>query len=363
MEDAAGARPVFNNVDSVRLLLALAVIWSHSFALGAGSEDREPISILTNGQMNAGNVAVFFFFSISGYLITESWLRKPDALTFLKKRFARIYPGFLVATLCAVLFFAPLGLGRPPGAIADLPWRHIVLSAVRLQDFGVSGAFGGNSLHAINGSLWSISYEFWCYLGVLCLGFAGALRRPVFLWLVLVATVATNEYLVHTGWLPGGKLLGVVFGAPFLWTRLLPYFLCGALLRLSRGWLPLSPWGALACVVALCALRFVPRGINVALPLLGTYAVLWFGLACRWRLPDLARFGDLSYGTYLYAFPLQQLVVMKMGGSASPVLVFATATPLTLIFAAASWHLVEKHALRWAGKRAPPAVRLPEANP
>jgi peptidoglycan/LPS O-acetylase OafA/YrhL len=340
-----------NQLDSLRLLLAVAVIWSHSFALGVGSEDKEPVSLLAAGQVNAGQLAVFGFFAISGYLITESWLRNPDPATFLKKRFLRIYPGFLVATICAAFFVVPLALDRAPGSWSAVPWRSVLVGAVRLQSFDVPRAFSGNAFQAINGSLWSISYEFWCYIGVLVLGLVGILSRPALPVLVLCLTVAANEYLVHSGWQPGGMIFGRIFGAPILWTRLLPYFLGGMILRLLRSRLPLRGRTALICIVALCFLRFLPRGLNVGLPFLGTYALLAFALSPRGRLPDFSRFGDLSYGTYLYAFPIQQLVVMNMGGRAAPLAVFCISTPLTLCAAAISWHVVEKRALRLAGKR------------
>jgi peptidoglycan/LPS O-acetylase OafA/YrhL len=341
-----------NQINSLRLVLAVAVIWSHSFALGVGSEDKEPISLLAAGQVNAGNLAVFGFFALSGYLITDSWLRNPDPATFLKKRILRIYPGFLAATLCAAFFVVPLALHRPPGSLSVVPWRSVFAGAFLLQGFDVPNAFAGNALQAINGSLWSISYEFWCYIGVLILGMVGILSRSALPALVLCLTVAANEYLVHSGWLPGGKIFGLIFGAPFLWTRLLPYFLGGMILRLLRSRLPLRGRTALLCIAVLCFLRFLPRGLNVGLPFLGTYALLTFALSPRGRLPDLSPFGDLSYGSYLYAFPIQQLVVMSMGGHAAPLAVFGISTPLTLCAAAVSWHLVEKPALRLARSRA-----------
>ena len=80
----------------------MLVVWSHSFALYFGSENREPISLLTKGAINSGKVGVYVFFIISGFLITQSYERSASALSYLRKRICRIYPGFIVATIiCA----------------------------------------------------------------------------------------------------------------------------------------------------------------------------------------------------------------------------------------------------------------------
>jgi peptidoglycan/LPS O-acetylase OafA/YrhL len=55
--------------------------------------------------------------------------------------------------------------------------------------------------------------------------------------------------------------------------------------------------------------------------------------------------GDYSYGIYVYAFPVQQTLIALLAPMSSWLL-FALATPLTTALAVASWHAVEKPALR-----------------
>ena len=57
--------------------------------------------------------------------------------------------------------------------------------------------------------------------------------------------------------------------------------------------------------------------------------------------------GDYSYGLYVYAFPIQQLLIWRMGDWASPVLICVLTVALTLPVAALSWHALEKPALDW----------------
>src|ERR1035438_931447 len=98
-----------NNFDAIRLMMAIAVIWSHSFALALPEgETVEPISILTNGHYNAGNIAVMVFFAISGFLICESRLKSKSLGSFLGKRVRRIYPGYMAASTIGVFIVVPL---------------------------------------------------------------------------------------------------------------------------------------------------------------------------------------------------------------------------------------------------------------
>ena len=110
-----------NNFGALRLLLALAVLFSHAYAAYAGKhEDADHLCILTRGQMDLGSLAVQAFFAISGYLITLSWLRTPQLRTFLLKRVLRIYPGFIVASIISLLVFAPLSGAKWTTAFAPV---------------------------------------------------------------------------------------------------------------------------------------------------------------------------------------------------------------------------------------------------
>jgi len=72
-------------------------------------------------------------------------------------------------------------------------------------------------------------------------------------------------------------------------------------------------------------------------------------VASHWKskAADLVtRSGDYSYGVYVYAFPVQQTVVMLIGAHATPLAVFFYSLPVTLMLAYSSWHLIENPSLR-----------------
>jgi peptidoglycan/LPS O-acetylase OafA/YrhL len=339
-----GSRHADNSFDTLRLFFAVLVIFSHSFALGRGSDNTEPLFLLTRGQITLGNVSVWAFFVISGFLIAQSWTRSPNPLKFLKRRVARIYPGFIVAALLSALILVPIAADpatRHPVAIGNF-----LLQTLRLQVFDTPPIFIHNAWpNTLNGSLWSVPFEFWCYIGILLLGVAGMLRRRWLVAALFVAVIAWHLYLSITGWAPGGKILGIIFGFPLFWATVLPFFLAGSLFHLFGGVALLRKRLMIAALVILIASNFIPHALIVTLPVCGAYILLGVAYLPLLRPLNLGRFGDFSYGTYLYAFPIQQLIVYCGGGTMSPVKLFLLAAPLSVGVGVLSWFLVERHFL------------------
>jgi peptidoglycan/LPS O-acetylase OafA/YrhL len=311
-----------NNFDFLRFFLAALVIFSHSFALLSGTDATEPLARLTRGQLPSGHLAVDFFFVISGFLITHSALRS-GLFDYLRKRAARIYPGFIVAALFCFLVVAP------------------------------------------------ISYEAWCYVGVALLAATTLLARRRLLLAVFIASLAASTLFAVYQLRPGAGILGVIFGSPRLWARLLPCYLAGMVFYLYRDRMPLSATLAVICAVALAAGARIPHALAPLVPTVATYLLFYFAFHPAVRLDRWAHRGDFSYGIYLYAFPLQQLLILYIPFLRTkplfygPMLLFALALPLSVACGALSWHLAEKHFLRRQRKPHPPAkeARLEMGEP
>jgi peptidoglycan/LPS O-acetylase OafA/YrhL len=171
-----------NNLDFLRFLFAVLVIYSHSYVLIL-DEDKgnyhEPFSVLTRGQTTGGGLAVAFFFIISGFLITQSWMNSRGLTDYLRRRVLRIYPGFIVVSLFCYLIVAPLGAAKPAAEVlAEFSLWRVLQYLVLLYLPSDPGVFVTNPLpYALNGSAWTIKYEFGCYVVVAFLGVAGLLRR------------------------------------------------------------------------------------------------------------------------------------------------------------------------------------------
>lgn len=337
-----------NRFDFFRLALASLVIWSHSFVLSTGQVSSEPLLRWTRGQIDWGGLAVDFFFVISGFLITYSWMRSASARDYLVKRVSRIYPGFILASLVQALLILPMVTPVFRGFTLR-QWLMLPANILDLVGFGypygnVPPVFVHNPLpNVMNGSLWTIRYEFVCYLLIPVLASLGFLRRRWPLAAVWAGIVVMTGLGVV---IPTHKLVTATLGAPLHWPRFLSFFLAGMVFCVYREQISWRRSYALVCVAALVIAARLPPVLTYLLPVCGGYALLCFALPPARVFTEFGRFGDFSYGTYLYAFPIQQCIVMAAGGRIGPVRLFLIACPLSIAAGIASWFVVERWFLR-----------------
>ena len=343
-----------NNFDFLRLALAVLVVYSHTFQVllgNAGFRRTEPIYLLSRGQVTGGGLAVDAFFAISGFLIVHSWLSSRGLWSFLARRILRIYPAFIVVTAACLLLFGPLASHNGADYWRGLSPRQVVhmLALQKVEAPGVASRFRDH--FGIDEPTWTISYEFWCYLGVAALGGLGFYRRRRGVLLLFAAYLALSA--LHENWptafgrCPEFLCHGLI-PVPFTdeWPRLVAFYLSGVCFFLYRHRIPRSRrlfWLSVG-TLALCAA--LGRGLDVAMPLFGTYALFYLAFGRRPRLAALSRRADLSYGIYLYAWPIQVLLVLYWGQALTPYTLMPLALALTTAFAWLSWHLVEAPCLR-----------------
>ena len=341
-----------NGFGALRLMLASVVIISHVFELLDGDADREPLTALF-GDLTLGNAAVLGFFMISGYLIAASFASDPRS--YFPKRALRIYPGFIAASLLCIFVVAPIG-GASLRKLSVVDWAKHAANTLMLKAPSVPGAFERlPEPGALDGSMWTIAYEFRCYILAAAFGFMGLYRRPglfaLLTALVLAANVPFAVPQLAVLELPGP--LGVVLGQPMRMVRLLSAFMAGTCFWLFkptiRGRL------ALGAAILFPAVMFVIVLQPIAVIALGGYILFWLAFKCEWRpLRRINAKNDISYGVYLYAFPITQLLIFFWGGIHAVVLILVTFL-LSLICGSLSWRAVEKPAMEM--KRRLPGVR------
>lgn len=342
--------------DLLRLALALAVLVSHSWSLGGFGD--EPGSPLAPTKLTLGGFAVAGFFALSGLLVGRSAARRPLG-AFVRARAVRIVPGYAVAVVASAFGAAALGWIHEHGSLrgfvsldGDGPFAYVgraLLFPVEMMHgvrdvFATSTPYGiarGESI--VNGSLWTLPYEVRCYLVV------GLVALVMHRWgerrTVLAAWLVTAVLAVGYREAPGFTTAVIGPVADQTLVMLLFVFLSGTLVGAhgSRirvlGWVP-----ATALVVALVCGRtslFLSEHLGSAslALVLPPIAVLIAPLGAALRGVDL------SYGAYLYAWPVQQLLAMYRVTTDVRVYL-ALSTAITLPLAAASWYAVERPSMR-----------------
>jgi peptidoglycan/LPS O-acetylase OafA/YrhL len=327
-----------NNFGLLRLILAFAVIVSHSPQLITGDYSQEPAKQLW-GTVSLGGMAVDGFFLVSGYLICMSYQNTGNLLAYLGKRILRIYPGFIVAFAFCVFLVAPFVGGEMPSLVQSAKQAAGMLLLAPPE---IPGSFEGMHYPALNGSMWTISYEFRAYLMVALLGVLGLLGKPMLVLAIAVAFIAVNV----SGLLPDVNIPpGLVFGGLENNVRLLSFFLAGMCFYLFRDRVVYNGYAALAALLALSLCLFSPWLAEPALAILGGYLVFWFAFKAPLRPISRLLRDDISYGVYLYAWPIQSLVIY-WGWTNQHIEVSVIAAVASAILGYISWKLVEQPALR-----------------
>ncbi|MBF9232368.1 acyltransferase family protein [Microvirga alba] len=329
-----------NNFAVLRLALAVAVVLSHAFSVTTGTVTDEPLA--TSTGFTLGEHAVNGFFAISGFLVTMSFDRR-GWRDYVIARTLRIAPGLIVATLAVALILG--------GAMTHLPLLDYLQSPDLRRFIGATltsfksnialpGVFENNPFTFPMGTVWTLKYEVLCYVGVLALGLVGLLRSRAAA-LALVVGLAVALIALSLFWPDMPKGVETTLRLPLI-------FAFGGALYVWRDRARLS--GPL--LVALLVATWLADGTflyKTLLFVMSAYGVLWLALAplvTRWSYEPKA---DLSYGTYLYGWPIQQSLHALLP-AAAPLVLLAPALVITLAVAAISWAAIEKPALALKAK-------------
>lgn len=317
----AGRSFEMTGFDYLRLIAATLVVAHHAQVL----DGKVPLMIGTGPDL--GTLGVGIFFVASGYLVTASLLRTRCISAFIAKRLLRIVPGLLVALVLTAFVLGPCVSRLTPQAYFSSaePYLYVLKNlSLYAVSYSLPGVFSLVPLSGVvNGSLWSLRLEFTCYIGLAILGASRRLSGPALAGLAV--TVAAAFITLRITGLDGhGEIFRILSLAAlngFL-------FLSGAALHIWDV-KPLA-W-ATAAGLALVATPFWPIGLPLT--------VVGFGISNPPKLP-----ADLSYGLYIYSFPLQQMLVENGR------LNIFTSLLLTLPCALGSWVLVERPALAQKGR-------------
>lgn len=336
-----------NSLDLLRLIAAYFVLFSHQYAL-IGHE--EPIFL---GLTTYGGLGVSIFFFLSGMLIVQSWLRDSNVLRYFTRRALRIFPGLIVVVLLTTFVLAPLIY---QGAISDYfsqyqTWKYLLNSLLYINHF-IPGVFENNPYPgAINGSLWTLPLEFVCYITIVIAGLLGLFRSTNFVFFALLLMIAALLFLLLV--LPDYFTTYLTLASYFWWGSLAGYAITKY--EQIKTWATKQQIYFLLALLSLISLYLivVPGGyertvllVIVASLVLVFYFAPWGSLVSR-------RLGDISYGVYIYAFPVQQTIIYYFvlnGFELHFLEQFLYSMAITTILAYFSWHFVELKSLSYKPK-------------
>lgn len=328
-----------NNLQFLRFMAAIAVVYAHSFGVTGHTKDEIFFSIFGIG---IGDVAVDVFFVISGFLVTKSFCSRSFG-DFLIARVTRIYPALWVSTFLFVLI---AGLIFSPLPAVKFWLRHDTLTYVFKNLTMLPGIghdkflpFAFDSSHSeFNTSLWTLPHELQMYMLLSGLGVLGLLRFPsVVLGVVLVG---------------GTSFVSNVFGSFHLLdidrSRFIFLFFSGAAFYVLRHKVFIPQWLAGCLILALGMIGLLTRDHlwhRVALVFVVPFLSIWIGFFPGGAIRKFNSVGDYSYGLYIFSCPIQFYLAARYT-DAAPWEIFLLTLVIVIPMAILSWRFVESRALR-----------------
>ncbi len=337
-----------NNFSLIRLLASVSVVLSHGYTVVYGTIKADPLWRAV--RMTMGSVAVDVFFVVSGFLVTRSLLSRRSVRQFIRARMLRIFPAQVVAVFLTVaaLFFVSEEQ-TPMAYLSNFKSVTYVMKNVSLVTGywkTLPGVFIDNPYgDVVNAALWSLPYELWMYMSLAAFWIASKifLNSSTTVFKSVIAAVAVVGLAAHLAnfylWFWPSQAL-----------RLISLFFVGAAFFIFRSKIVLSGKTFLLAALVLSVGAFRPDTFFIAYHLLLPYLVLFAAYVPDGRIRLFNRIGDLSYGTYIYSFPVQQTVV-ALSDDPNVWTMFWLPLAVSLALAAVSWHKIEKRALALKNSR------------
>lgn len=335
-----------NNFDLLRILAAYLVLISHAYPV-FGKEPEFYSAFF--GYETGGGLAVSIFFFISGYLLAGSLSKRGDVIHFFVSRALRILPALVVTVLLCALVIGPLvtttTLSKYFSSAETWDYlRNVFMFPIR---FTLPGVFAENPVKgSVNGSLWTLPIEVTCYILIFVLSKFKLLRPTPSL---VLASVFISVAIFGQGWLGwswtnlGPQMLPSVFAFNLSWYA--AYFFCGAAFQQNRHRIPVRVELFACCILLLLASARSPAG-EVLQILTVPYLIYCFAYT-RFPLPILTKpQHDISYGVYVFAFPIQQSVYYFTSAYLGFWMMLMLTLAIVTLIGFASWKWIESPALR-----------------
>lgn len=310
-----------NNLNFLRLIAAVLVIICHAYPLSLGEDAIDILGRMTDGQIHLGGVAVCIFFFFSGFFLNRSVNKGYGACQFFKARCIRIFPALIVVVFfCAFILGSCISYYSPAEYFSNNQTYEYLLNSVFILKHNLPGVFESNIYNAtVNGSLWTLPIEFVCYIGCYIAWKIGLTNEKVMKFTVPFFSVA---YVFLYILLRQNPLIQSVL-------RPCGMFYCGMLFDTYRSKIRIRMPYVILCLgglVVVSALNIFDYGVILFLP----YILVYIVFGTKWKMGRFAEKHEISYGVYLCAWPIQQIVVMLFGGSMNPLTNFLISIPLAV---------------------------------
>ncbi len=330
-----------NNFDILRLFAAATVLFWHSFCLYDNLND--PIAPFSHDNIRLEYIALAIFFLISGYLVTASFLSNKGLKYFALNRALRIVPAIVVYVLLVTVIIGPIvsEFGLKQYFSDKLTWKYLNTALIMPLKYFLPGVFVHNPYKdVVNGSLWSLELEVKCYIMLALLGICRLIRPRVFLYLsalLLIVYIAASKTFQSPKYILGMKFLDILHHSQWFY-----FFIVGGLYYLLKDRIKYNHAAAFILLVAMLILAPSQIFGALAFMLIFPYLIFYLALGTKPISNKLLKGNDISYGLYIYGWPVQQIYMQYIGHAYGFNIFVLCAFIGAIICGILSWKFIER---------------------
>ena len=320
-----------NNFDFLRVVFALTVAFAHLIEL-SDLEILKPLKIYFNTRL-----AIDGFFIVSGFLIAKSYENSKTIKEYIIRRAKRIIPAYAVVILLSALLFSVISTNSFYDYFSNIQfWKYLTanLSFQNYLEPCLPGVFESNKFCAVNGALWTIKLEEAFYLSVPIFYWFVRVKKFNFYVLIIIVYILSVTYYMYFLSIDNYRIAKQLPGA-------LAFFATGIVcyknFSLLHKW---KDYIIIPCLILFVLEHYILK-TQILKPIAFGFMVFYIAYSFRF-LNNFGKYGDFTYGIYIYHFPVIQLFVfLGLFNKYHPLIICTSVLMLTLLLAILSWYLIE----------------------
>ena len=320
-----------NNFDFLRVVFAITVAFAHLIEL-SDLEILKPLKVYFNTRL-----AIDGFFIVSGFLIAKSYENSATIKEYIIRRVKRIIPAYAVVILVSALLFSFISTYTFYDYFSNLQfWKYLTanLSFQNYLEPCLPGVFETNKFCAVNGALWTIKLEEAFYLSVPIFYWFVRVKKLNFYMLILIIYVLSVTYYMYFLSIDNYRIAKQLPGALAFFATGIVFYKNFSLLYKWKDYI------IIPCIILFVLEHYIFK-TQILKPIAFGFMVFYIAYSFRF-LNNFGKYGDFTYGIYIYHFPVIQLfVALGLFNKYPPLIICTLVLMLTLVLAILSWYLIE----------------------
>jgi len=320
-----------NNFDFLRVVFALTVAFAHLIEL-SDLEILKPLKIYFNTRL-----AIDGFFIVSGFLIAKSYENSATIKEYIIRRAKRIIPAYAVVILISALLFSVISTNSFYDYFSNIQfWKYLTanLSFQNYLEPCLPGVFETNKICAINGALWTIKLEEAFYLSVPIFYWFVRVKKLNFYVLIVIVYILSVTYYMYFLSIDNYRIAKQLPGALAFFATGIVFYKNFSLLHKWKDYI------IIPCLMLFILEHYILK-TQILKPIAFGFMVFYSAYSFRF-LNNFGKYGDFTYGIYIYHFPVIQLfVLLGLFNKYPPLITCTLVLMVTLLLAILSWYFIE----------------------